>query len=235
MQISVAGEPCVLRAAGTLWLPQHQTLVVSDLHFEKGSAYAARGQLLPPYDTRETLNRLMAELVAVQPRCLVFLGDSLHDMGAISRIPVAERETIMGLARDFDLVWISGNHDPDGGAAFGGRSADEVRLGQLVLRHEPLTGEAVGKAVGEVCGHLHPCAVVRGPAGSVRRRCFIGDGSRLIMPSFGAYTGGLNVHDRAYGGLFQQAPTAYLTGERVVRVPYHRLSPDRSRPIRRSA
>lgn len=231
MQIVVAGEPCVLRAAGTLWLPQHGTLVVSDLHFEKGSAYAAKGQLLPPYDTRETLNRLMSELVAVQPRSLVFLGDSLHDMGAIARIPVAEREAIMALARDFDLVWISGNHDPDGGAAFGGRSADEVRMGQLVLRHEPNDGEAVG----EVCGHLHPCAVVRGPAGSVRRRCFITDGSRIIMPSFGAYTGGLNVHDRAYAGLFQKPPTAYLTGERLVRVPYNRLSPDRSRPMRRSA
>ena len=103
MEISVAGEPCVLRAAGTLWLPQHGTLVVSDLHLEKGSAYAARGQLLPPYDTRETLDRLLAEVADTQAKTLVLLGDSLHDMGAISRIPVAEREAVIDLARTLDL------------------------------------------------------------------------------------------------------------------------------------
>ncbi|WP_292043665.1 MULTISPECIES: ligase-associated DNA damage response endonuclease PdeM [unclassified Brevundimonas] len=222
MQIGVAGEPCVLRAAGTLWLPQHKTLVVSDLHLEKGSAYAAKGQLLPPYDTRETLDRLLAEVAETQPRTLILLGDSLHDMGAISRIPVAEREAVIELAQQLDLVWISGNHDPDGGAAFGGRSTDEIQLGHLTLRHEP----QAGLQVGEVAGHLHPCARVIGPAGAVRRRCFLSDGQRLILPAFGAYTGGLNALDSAYDGLFTGKTCAYLLGHKITPVATHRLAPD---------
>ncbi|WP_297800668.1 ligase-associated DNA damage response endonuclease PdeM [uncultured Brevundimonas sp.] len=221
-QIVVAGEPCVLRAAGTLWLPQHGTLVVSDLHLEKGSAYAAKGQLLPPYDTRETLDRLLAEVADTEAKTLVLLGDSLHDMGAVSRIPVAEREAVIDLARSLDLVWISGNHDPDGGAAFGGRSTDEMQLGNLTLRHEPQAGSQTG----EVAGHLHPCAKVKGAGGAVRRRCFLSDGNRLILPAFGAYTGGLNVLDAAYEGMFAPKVCAYVLGRKVIPVGTTNLIPD---------
>ncbi|WP_292051855.1 MULTISPECIES: ligase-associated DNA damage response endonuclease PdeM [unclassified Brevundimonas] len=222
MQISVAGEPCVLRTAGTLWLPQHGTLVVSDLHLEKGSAYAAKGQLLPPYDTRETLDRLLAEVADTEAKTVVLLGDSLHDMGAISRIPVAEREAVIDLAQQLDLVWINGNHDPDGGAAFGGRSTDELHLGNLILRHEPQAGSQTG----EVAGHLHPCAKVKGAGGAVRRRCFLSDGNRLILPAFGAYTGGLNVLDAAYAGMFAPKVCAYVLGRKVVPVNTRSLIPD---------
>lgn len=221
--VIIAGEPCCLRPAGTLWLPQHGTLVVSDLHLEKGSAYAARGQLLPPYDTRETLDRLLVEVVETGATRLVLLGDSLHDMGALSRIPVAERETVLDLAAQLDLIWITGNHDPDGGAAFGGLSMETLQLGRLVLRHEPLPGPAPG----EVAGHLHPCARVLGAAGSVRRACFVSDGYRLILPAFGAYTGGLSVTDAAFGTLFTRSPVAYMLGKRVIPVGFDRLAAGR--------
>ena len=221
-RLSVNDETCWLRPAGTLWLPQFETLVVADLHLEKGSAYAAKGQLLPPYDTRETLNRLMTEVVDTGARRLVLLGDSLHDMEAISRIPVAEREAVLDMAAHLDLVWITGNHDPDGGAAFGGTTTDALPLGTLILRHEPLPAPADG----EVAGHLHPCARVIGPAGSVRRRCFASDGRRLILPAFGAYTGGLNLKHEAFGGLFGPAMTAYLMGSKITPVSLSRLSRD---------
>lgn len=223
----VAGEPVHLRPAGTLWVEQYQTLVVADLHLEKGSAYAARGQLLPPYDTRETLRRLMAELSATKARTLVLLGDSLHDMAAISRIPQAERQALIELANTVDLIWISGNHDPDGGAAFGGTSAEEITLGHLTLRHEPL----LDPQTGEVAGHLHPCAKLKGPAGSLRRRCFISDSTRIIMPAFGAYTGGLNVKDQAFTGMFPTAPCAYLLGTNVTAVSLPRLIADAKQPV----
>jgi DNA ligase-associated metallophosphoesterase len=230
MKVSVNGEDCWLRPAGTLWLPQVQTLVVSDLHLEKGSSYAAKGQLLPPYDTRETLNRLMNEVVDTGAQRLVLLGDSLHDMEAISRIPVAEREAVLDLANGLELVWITGNHDPDGGAVFGGITTDTLQIGPLILRHEPLPAPADG----EVAGHLHPCAKVVGAGTSVRRRCFASDGKRLILPAFGAYTGGLNVMDEAYAGLFEPNLCAYLTGHKITPVAYSRLAPDgRIRPARR--
>ena len=224
-RLNIAGEPVQLRPSGTLWLEQYRTLVVADLHLEKGSAYAARGQLLPPYDTRETLHRLQTELHATLAETLVLLGDSLHDMAAISRIAEHERQTLIDLAKSVELIWISGNHDPDGGSAFGGHSADEVTLGHLTLRHEP----RIGRQTGEVAGHLHPCAKLTGPAGSLRRRCFISDDTRIILPAFGAYTGGLNVKDGAFAGLFPSPPCAYLLGSHVTPIPFARLIPDAKR------
>lgn len=221
-RLSVNGEDGWLRPAGTLWLPKEETLVVADLHLEKGSSYAAKGQLLPPYDTRETLNRLLDEVVDTGAKRLVLLGDSLHDMEAISRIPVAERETVLDLARGLELVWITGNHDPDGGAAFGGVTLDALRIGRLILRHEPLPAPADG----EVAGHLHPCAKVLGAGTSVRRRCFASDGRRLILPAFGAYTGGLSVKDAAFADLFGEGAFAYLIGPKVTPVTFARVSPD---------
>lgn len=223
LSVTVAGEPVQLRPAGTLWLPHFSTLVVADLHLEKGSAYAMRGQLLPPYDTRETLQRLHDEVRETSPARLVFLGDSLHDMGAISRIPVQEREAVIALAQQLELVWISGNHDPDGGSAFGGKTLEVLQLGALELCHEPKQGHQTG----EVAGHLHPCAKLSGASGSLRRRCFISDGRRLIMPAFGAYTGGLNVLDDAYTGLFDGQPYAYLIGRKISRLALDQLSHDR--------
>ncbi len=223
LSVTVAGEPVQLRPAGTLWLPQYSTLVVADLHLEKGSAYAMRGQLLPPYDTRETLQRLTDEVRETAPDRLVFLGDSLHDMGAISRIPVQDREAIIALTQQLELVWISGNHDPDGGSAFGGKTLETLRLGALELCHEPKSGHQHG----EVAGHLHPCAKLSGAGGSLRRRCFVSDGKRLILPAFGAYTGGLNVLDEAYSGLFDGKTCAYLTGRKISPVRLDRLSHDR--------
>lgn len=220
--LTLAGQPVVLRAAGTLWVPQHDTLVVADLHLEKGSAYAARGQLLPPYDTRETLNRLINEVRQTQAARIVLLGDSLHDMDAIARIPVAEREAVIDLARTGELVWISGNHDPDGGSAFGGTSTEQLSLGALVLRHEP----SQAPAHGEVAGHLHPCAKIIGTGGAVRRPCFISDGQRMILPAFGAYTGGLNVRDVAFGSLFAADKRAYMLGARITPIAYGRTVPD---------
>lgn len=223
LSVTVAGEPVLLRPSGTLWVEQYSTLVVADLHLEKGSAYAMRGQLLPPYDTRETLQRLLDEVAKTQPKRLVFLGDSLHDMGAISRIPLGEREALIVLAQQLELVWISGNHDPDGGSAFGGKTLETLRLGSLELCHEPKAGHQFG----EVAGHLHPCAKLSGAGGSLRRRCFISDGKRLILPAFGAYTGGLNVLDEAYAGMFEGQTCAYLTGGKVSPVGLDKLSHDR--------
>lgn len=228
LSIPLAGEAVQLRPAGTMWLPKFETLVVADLHLEKGSAYAAAGQLLPPYDTRETLNRLMAEVEASKAQTLVLLGDSLHDMGAVSRVAEDDRQILLDLAHSLDLVWISGNHDPDGGSVFGGRTLETIDLGSLHLCHEPQAGPRDG----EVAGHLHPCAKLLGAGGSVRRRCFVTDGKRLIMPAFGAYTGGLNVLDDAFDGMFDPTASAYLTGRKTTRIGLDQLSPDRARLMR---
>lgn len=228
LAVRIADTEVLLCASGALWLAEERMLIVADLHLEKGSAYAARGQLLPPYDTTETLNRLDREVAALAPRTVVLLGDTLHDQEAQSRIAASERARIAALADRLRLIWVCGNHDPQGAGDLGGETAAQVQAAGLTFRHDP----TAGRVHGEVAGHLHPCARVRGPAGSVRRPCFASDGNRLILPAFGAYAGGLNLRDPAFSGLFQRPPTGFLLARRVTAVAYDKMHPDQ--PIRAS-
>jgi DNA ligase-associated metallophosphoesterase len=173
-------------------------LVVADLHLEKGSSFARRGQLIPPYDTTETLNALARLVARLEPQVVVALGDSFHDDQAASRLTVSHRVMLKGLQIGREWIWISGNHDPSPPVDVGGQAMDELAIGKLVFRHEPSAFDAQG----EIAGHLHPTARVYGQGKSVRRRCFASDGFRLIMPAFGAYTGGMDVLDRAFDGIF---------------------------------
>ena len=223
VQVSVQGVSLALRPSGAVWLAAHQTLVVADLHLEKGSAYAARGQMLPPYDTRETLRRLGREVVALEPRQVIFLGDTLHDGRAEMRIAPEDALALSDLAAGLDLVWVVGNHDADGPVNLPGRSAQTVEIDALILRHEPQPGPQPG----EMAGHLHPCAKVKGRGRSVRRRCFATDGTRLILPAFGAYAGGLNIKDAAFRPLFAKPPLAAVLGTDMVHlIDWGQLSAD---------
>ena len=208
--VRIGEAEALLRAAGALWLAAARALVVADLHFEKGSAYAARGQMLPPYDTGETLRRLAAEVEALEPATIVFLGDSFHDGAGEARMAGDYVETLVALARGRTLVWVVGNHDADGPANLPGEVVDDMRLEGLTLRHEPRGGPQAGEAA----GHLHPCARVTGPGRTVRRPCFVTDGQRIVLPAFGAYAGGLNIRDAAFAGLFAAPPLAVTLGPR---------------------
>jgi DNA ligase-associated metallophosphoesterase len=208
--LQLAGETLVLDLCGGLWLPEHRTLIVSDLHLEKGSSYAARsGQFLPPYDTRETLACLHEAVVRHDPARVVALGDSFHDARGPERMEPGDRAMVAALQEGRDWVWIAGNHDAAVSEGVGGRYADALTISGLVLRHEP-SPEPV---TGEIAGHLHPCGKVAMRGRAVRRRCFVTDGSRLVMPAFGAYAGGLNVRDKAIEGLFPKGFTAHLLGD----------------------
>ena len=216
LSVRVMGELCVLRCSGALWLPTHGTLVAGDLHLEKGSAFAARGQMLPPYDSRATLDRLEAEIAELKPDRVVLLGDSFHDTRSIGRMAADDRERLDRLAFGRDWVWLEGNHDrealtqadAEAVSRLPGRIVGDLRLGALYLTHEPMPDAEAG----EVAGHLHPCARVVAHARMVRRPCFVTDGRRLILPAFGAFTGGLNVKDAAIAGLFAEPPMAAALG-----------------------
>ena len=223
LRTRVAGAQVMLRASGALWLEAERALVVADLHLEKGSSYAARGQMLPPYDTRETLMRLAAEVEALAPAMVVLLGDTFHDRKSEGRLAADDAERLRGLARGRTLVWVVGNHDADGPQALPGDTVAELTLLGLTLRHEP----QAGLQPGEVAGHLHPAARVTASRGSVRRRCFITDGDRAILPAFGAYAGGLNVRDQAFAGMFARPPLAGALGtHRVHAVGWRSLTGD---------
>jgi hypothetical protein len=195
--VTVACVTLVADLFGALFWEEERLLVVSDLHLEKGSSFAARGVLLPPYDTLATLARLAAVISRYNPRMVVALGDSFHDRNAHERLSGPDRETIAALQLWRDWIWISGNHDPALPSDIGGVVASEVAIGGIMFRHEP-TG-----AAGEIAGHLHPKARVSTRGRSMERRCFACDGERAVMPAFGAYTGGLSIRDAAFSKIFR--------------------------------
>jgi uncharacterized protein len=210
--------------SGALFWPTEKMLIVADLHLEKGSAFAARGVLLPPYDTASTLARLARLIERYAPQIVMSLGDSFHDRGGPGRMADTDRASLKVLQRGHDWLWITGNHDPEPADGVGGRFADILAVGPLCFRHEP----TLAPCDGEIAGHLHPVARVARRGRAVSRRCFASDDKRLVMPAFGAYTGGLNVRDRAIASLFSmQAFTAHMLGERrIYAVAAARCLPD---------
>jgi uncharacterized protein len=208
-QIKVNGESLLLDACGAAFSPAHSTLIFSDLHFEKGSSYARGRQFLPPYDTADTLLRMMRAVARHKPAHVIALGDSFHDGEAASRLGEQARAQLDCIVRQARFTWITGNHDPHPPAWLGGEVEESLCLGGLIFRHEPLAAFEPG----EVAGHLHPCARVAKWGRSVRRRCFVSDGLRLVLPSFGAFTGGLDVGDAAFASLFAGRFHAYMLGQ----------------------
>lgn len=196
--IAICGRQFVADNSGALYSPGEQSLLVADLHLEKGSAAAERGTLLPPYDTRQTLMRLAEAIDRYDPARVIALGDSLHDVGAARRILPHDLEILHVLQEGRDWVWVTGNHDPQIDKRFGGRACGEFEVSGLALRHLPTPGAATH----EIAGHMHPAARLSMYGYSIRRPCFVANGRRLVMPAFGAFAGGLNVLDGAFSALF---------------------------------
>jgi len=195
--------------------------MVADLHLEKGSSKAEAGHLLPPYDTAATLRRLAAVVAVLDPARVACLGDSFHDTRAEGRLSSSDREAIQNLTRAREWFWVGGNHDPHRPKHLGGNGVVELKLGPLTLRHRAVGGEA-----GEIAGHLHPKASVRLRGRRLTRRCFISDDLRAVLPAFGAYAGGLDVGDPAFGAIFPGLFKVYLLGQEGVHAfPSRRLVP----------
>ena len=234
-EINLNGERLVLDVSGALWWPAQAMLIFSDIHLEKGSSFAMRGQMLPPYDTRTALKRMQAVVARYAPKRIMSLGDAFHDRDAAGRLDADERAMLSGFSQGADWIWITGNHDPEPAENIGGRFLASVTQGALTFRHEPTEN-----ATAEIAGHLHPCTTVTMRGRSLRRRCFVADGMRMVLPAFGAYAGGLDLWEPAIHGLFQGTFGAYVLGQARVyaakgRGDYHsarRKASDDSQPSR---
>ncbi len=210
-RFTLADAALIARPSGALHWPAESLLVVSDLHFGKSERLARRGgTLLPPYETRATLERLAAELEATAARRVLCLGDSFDDLAAAEGLDEADRLWLLRLMAGRDWLWIEGNHDA-GPLDLGGSHLAELRLPPLSFRHIA-TAEA-----SEISGHYHPKATLAGRS----HRCFLIDGARVILPAFGAYTGGLAASDPALVRLMQPDARAVLCGAhcRVIPMP----------------
>jgi DNA ligase-associated metallophosphoesterase len=205
----LAGERLLLDPHGALVWPAERLLAVADLHFEKGSSAARHGSLLPPWDTRATLDRLAALIRRHAPRCVVALGDSFHDPHASGRLHHADIERLRALTGAVErFVWVRGNHDPRPPDSVDGEWRPMFQAGPLLFRHEA----ARGAGPGEVSGHYHPKAQVPVRGAMVTRPCFVCDASRLMLPALGAYAGGLDVRSPAIRRLFSRGAKVFLLG-----------------------
>jgi DNA ligase-associated metallophosphoesterase len=208
--VHLAGEKLLLDPQGALYWPAQHLLAVADLHLEKGSAAAARGSLLPPWDTRTTLDRLAALVRRYAPRVLLALGDSFHDRDAWSRLHPHDASRLAAIVRSVErCIWVLGNHDPHPPQGIGGEATTAWVAGGLVFRHEA----ARGGPPGEISGHFHPKAHVPARGATVTRACFVCDGRRIMLPALGAYTGGLDVRSPAIARLFPRGGRVFLLGK----------------------
>lgn len=223
-EIDLAGLPGEARPSGALWLPGERLLCVADLHLGKAERTARRGgALLPPYDSVETLRRLSEEIRALDPIAVVCLGDSFDDLQAARALSQDEQATLARLQTGRRWLWIAGNHDPaPTGVAGDGCDALTLRAprGAIVFRHE--AAEISPDSV-EVSGHFHPKATLQARGRRIRRRCFLRDARRLILPAFGAYTGGLDAADPVFDALLGPEAQALLLGETVRAAPRNAL------------
>ena len=226
--LSLGSAHFIADPTGALYWPEQRLLVVADLHLEKGSAYASRRVFLPPYDTGATLATLAALIARHAPRCVLALGDSFHDGAAGDRLLAKDRAALVSLQSRREWIWVAGNHDPLPPSDLSGQHCREIMIGGIRFRHaaDPVCEE------NEIAGHLHPVARVVGSVGSVRRRCFVSDGRRCILPALGAYAGGLNLRDEAFAALFArddrfaQVHAHVLGRDRVYKVSHRRCLPD---------
>ncbi|MEM1410290.1 MAG: ligase-associated DNA damage response endonuclease PdeM [Pseudomonadota bacterium] len=191
--LGFAGEELVLLKSNALYWPREGALLVADLHLEKGSWYAQTGQMLPPYDSRETLERIADAVKATGARRVITLGDNFHDEAGTHRLDPYAAGMLESLIRALDWVWITGNHDETMPRAFGAAVMDEMIVNGITLRHEAKPGETKP----ELSGHYHPKMRVRVRNRHIARPCGVLSrsetaGDRLIAPAFGAYTGGMD-------------------------------------------
>jgi DNA ligase-associated metallophosphoesterase len=215
IDIALAGARFQADLGGALLWPEEATLIVADLHLEKGSSFAdrRRPQFLPPYDTRATIERLERLIAVHSPRRVICLGDSVHDSDGADRMEPDDTKRIIALTSSCDWLWVAGNHDPEPPAGWGGTILSEVSIGPVTLRHQA-SRSALHSGGGEISGHFHPTASVSTRAARITGRCFVGDGRRLVLPAFGAYAGGLDVLDPAISGLFDLAFDVVMLGRR---------------------
>ncbi len=208
-EISFAGHAFLPLKNGGLWWPAQKALLVADLHLEKGSFFAQHGQMLPPYDSIETLSQLGQSLSEFQPDQVICLGDSFHDRQAFERLADETRLLLRRLTRQTEWTWITGNHDPVIADDLGGKSLPESMLGGICLRHEAQPQDARP----EISGHYHPKLWLRLRGRMVARRCFAKAPTKLVLPAFGTFTGGLDITDPVLGAALGRPLVAIVASQ----------------------
>lgn len=213
---SFAGHDLVPLPQGVLFWPARRALLVADLHFEKASWFARLGQMLPPYDSLATLADLEAIATATDAREIWCLGDSFHDSAGAARLPERARHLLQDITARRRWIWVTGNHDAELDQTLGGEIVEEAEVDGLILRHEADPAERRP----ELSGHFHPKFRISVRGRSVSRRCFVATQTKLILPAFGALTGGLDAaHPEIIRAVGNDAQALIALEDRLLRFP----------------
>ncbi len=216
VRFSFAGQELAALPEGALFWPARGALLIADLHLEKASFFARTGQMLPPYDSLATLANLAALADRVGPREIWCLGDSFHDIDGGERLTSRALEVLRALMAKARWTWITGNHDPAVAAHCGGEVAEEAVVDGIVLRHEAEPGDPRP----ELSGHFHPRLRIRVRGRLVSRRCFVASGRKIVLPAFGALTGGLDAaHPEIARAIGEEAEALVPVEDRLLRFP----------------
>ncbi|WP_319498647.1 ligase-associated DNA damage response endonuclease PdeM [uncultured Cohaesibacter sp.] len=220
---SHAGEAFVASLSGALYWPEQKTLLVADLHLEKGSAFARLGQFLPPYDSLRTLDQLALDIGHFKPQKVICLGDSFHDVDGPKRMAANVTARLHSLTAAQEWIWLTGNHDPVLSDPLGGVAIDAMTLAssasRLALCHEPggsQTPDSPSERQLEICGHLHPAARIPARGRTLRCKCFVLTDERIIMPAYGSYTGGLELDDEAFQPFLSKQTKLLVIGRKTL-------------------
>ena len=216
VRFSFAHVELVALPQGALFWPARSALLVADLHLEKASWFARFGQMLPPYDSQATLADLTALVAATGAREVWCLGDSFHDAAGCERLPDEAQALLRNLTTRTRWTWITGNHDAGLADRCGGTIAVEAVVDGLVLRHEADRHDPRP----ELSGHFHPKLRLTLRGRNVARRCFVASATKLILPAFGALTGGLDIsHPEIVKAVGAQAQALIPVADRLLRFP----------------
>lgn len=215
--LTLSGETLSARASGALHWPAQSVLCVSDLHLGRSERIAREGgHIIPPYENTDTLQRLDDEIQALEPAMVICLGDSFDDLAATKSLTEIEVAWITRLQAGREWIWVEGNHDP-APLNLGGTHRETLHMGPLTFRHI-----AQSETQGEISGHYHPKVTIPTPSRSVTRACFLYDETRLVMPAFGTYTGGMRVSQPPLPSMFSKNAQVVLTGKSARRFDLHR-------------
>ena len=225
--VEFANNRFLLDASGTLFWPDFDLLIFSDLHFEKGSFLSQFANPLPRMDTRKTLDNMQKVLATYQPECVVCLGDSFHDGNAISRMETSNIELLNSMVASAQKwQWVLGNHDPEIPKEITGESFVSLKQNNILLVHEPEDLKKINEAHGstqtitaQIIGHFHPKMRIKQSGHSMSGKCFVVSNDVLLMPAFGQYTGGLSVDDKVVKNIVaEQSAKFLLFGQKIFNI-----------------
>jgi DNA ligase-associated metallophosphoesterase len=209
VNVIFANHELLLFSSGCCYWPDKKTLIVADLHLEKGSYFAARGNPLPTTDTRDTLKRLEALIIRLQPDTVICLGDNIHDGDAFKRMDSADLVILESLCESVaNWHWIIGNHD---NIQLQNHPLQTMQFdAELLIADIWFTHESSVEHRSNIIGHYHPKISLHRQGVKINGKCFVVTEKTIIMPSFGSYTGGLDIHHEAYQGVLTTLPKYYL-------------------------